>query len=105
MCRRPPSYTSSDTLLPYRRLFRSASFTDRLADCGEDGIDLAIRSGTLPDSGGMVARALGRQLMVVCASPAYVAKYGKPRTLRDLDSHHAVMYKRNGQIFPWTFHD
>src|SRR3546814_14105217 len=49
-----------------------ASFTDRLADFVEDGIDMAIRSGTLTDSGGMVARTLGRQLMVVCASPPSV---------------------------------
>lgn len=51
------------------RLRIEASFTDRQLDFADDGIDLAIRSGELPDSDWLVARRLGMQAMVLCAAP------------------------------------
>lgn len=76
-------------------------FTDRLVDFIDDGIDLAIRSGPLADSDAIVARRLGEQAMVVCASPAYLQGHGTPRDPADLAAHHGVVYLRGGRAFPW----
>lgn len=84
------------------------SFSDHLVDLAEGGHDLAIRNvasqnGHLGDQAGIIARRVARQHMVVCASPSYLKKRGKPRRIEDLDSHHAVLYSRAGRVRPWYF--
>jgi DNA-binding transcriptional LysR family regulator len=81
----------------------SLSLGDRLSDLAEDGHDLAIRTGRLPDSAGAVARLVARQRMIVCASPAYLAAHGEPADLEDLGRRHAVVYRRAGPAAPWLF--
>ncbi|KVT44703.1 LysR family transcriptional regulator [Burkholderia ubonensis] len=61
----------------------------RAADRADDAIDCSIRLGELPDSS-CVARRLGTLERVTCASPAYLARHGMPRTLDDLAAHRAV---------------
>ena len=46
------------------------SFNDRVVELIEDGFDMAIRNGTLANSGGLVARRIGDHRMALCASPA-----------------------------------
>ncbi|OCP15635.1 MULTISPECIES: LysR family transcriptional regulator [unclassified Ensifer] len=87
----------------YPRLELELSFGDRIVDLAEDGYDLAIRTGTLEDRSGLIARRLASHSMVVCASPSYVAKYGAPRQIDDLSGHHAVTYNRPGWVHPWLF--
>ncbi|WP_370601357.1 LysR substrate-binding domain-containing protein [Pseudomonas nitroreducens] len=84
------------------RLRVEGCFTDRLVDFIDDGIDLAIRSGPLPDSDMLVARPLGMQSMVLCASPAYRETHGTPQSLDELDHHHCVIYLRGGRAVPWS---
>lgn len=67
------------------------SSTDRLVDLVHEGFDCVIRAGTLRDSG-LIARPLGAFTNVNCASPAYLKKYGRPRTLKDLSRHRLVHY-------------
>jgi len=81
------------------------SFTDRPTDLIEDGFDLAIRIGNLPDSADLVARCLGRDTMVLCASPAYLARYGRPHSIDDIAQHQCLLYSRSGQAKPWRFVD
>ena len=88
------------------------SFNDRRVDLVEDGLDLAIRSGELADSGELVARPVGVQWMALCAAPAYLAERGRPGSVAELGAssstsslHEAVLYARDGQISPWRFHD
>ncbi|WP_164008619.1 LysR family transcriptional regulator [Pyxidicoccus trucidator] len=81
------------------------SFSDRVVDLIEDGYDLAIRVAPLADNAGLAARRLGVQEMVVCASPGYLRKHGRPRTLADLERHEGVVYGRNGVGKPWRFPD
>ena len=64
---------------------------DRRVDLLEDGIDAAIRAGTLPDSG-LIARALAPLQMVVCAAPAYLAAHGAPETPGDLAQHDCLEF-------------
>jgi len=79
------------------------SFSDRPVDLVEDGFDLAIRNGAIGDGAGLMTRTLARQRMTICASPAYLAAHGKPKTLGDLSAHHAVVYARAGRVSAWRF--
>lgn len=79
------------------------SFDDRLVDLAEDGHDLAIRTGSLADRAGVMARRVAHQCMAVCASPAYVERHGRPQRIEDLGRHHAVVYRRSGPVPPWLF--
>jgi len=67
------------------------SATDRLVDVVREGFDCVLRGGTPQDSS-LVARTLGAMRIVNCASPAYLARHGVPRTLQDLDAHALVHY-------------
>ena len=87
----------------YPTLELDLSFSDRFADLAEDGVDLAIRTGDLADKAGVIARRVARQRMVVCASPSYLDRHGRPRQLEDLNGHHAIVYRRSGRVRPWLF--
>lgn len=60
--------------------------SNRLADVVEEGLDAAVRIGPLKDVS-MVARPLKPLQMMMCASPAYLARHGTPRTPADLAGH------------------
>ncbi len=62
---------------------------DRLVDLVREGVDCALRSGTLRDSS-LVARRVGTVHEVVCASPDYLAAHGTPLHPDDLVRHQAV---------------
>ncbi|WP_136619102.1 MULTISPECIES: LysR family transcriptional regulator [Mesorhizobium] len=88
----------------YPMLELDLSLSDRFADLAEDGYDLAIRTGTLDDKAGMIARRVARQGMVVCAAPSYLQRHGEPRRIEDLADHQAIVYRRLGQVVqPWLF--
>jgi DNA-binding transcriptional LysR family regulator len=87
----------------YPDLDLEISLTDRIVDPIEEGIDLVVRIGDLRDSTVLVARRLGIQASVVCASPAYLAAHGQPESLDDLDRHTCIAFGRGGRIVPWTF--
>ncbi|RUU91811.1 LysR family transcriptional regulator [Mesorhizobium sp. M7A.F.Ca.MR.176.00.0.0] len=88
----------------YPMLELDLSLSDRFADLAEDGYDLAIRTGTLDDKAGVIARRVARQGMVVCAAPSYLRIHGEPRCIEDLADHHAIIYRRLGQVVqPWLF--
>lgn len=77
------------------------AFSDRLLDLREDGFDLAIRTGSLSDSQSMMARRVARQKMVICASPDYITRRGRPVSVSDLTEHEAVIYSRTRSPSPW----
>ncbi|WOS66733.1 LysR family transcriptional regulator [Sinorhizobium fredii] len=79
------------------------SFNDRLIDLAEDDHDLAIRTGTLADRAGLIARRVARQPMIVCAAPAYLEAHGRPKTVEELAQHKAVVYRRSGPVPRWLF--
>lgn len=79
------------------------SSTDRVINLVEEGIDCAIRVGTLVDSS-LVARPLGRLVLVNCASAGYLREFGFPAQPNDLlDGHWAVGYASpaSGREQPW----
>jgi DNA-binding transcriptional LysR family regulator len=75
---------------------------DRLVDLVEEGLDLAVRIGHLPDSD-LVARALARCSMVSCASPTYLKRQGLPRTPAELTHHSRIGYLGTVSTPPWMF--
>ena len=87
----------------YPGLELDISFSDRLLDLAEDGVDLAVRTGTLAPSPGIVARHLASQPMVACAAPAYLARAGRPATPGELAAHTGIAYRRSGPVPPWLF--
>ncbi|WP_274424884.1 LysR family transcriptional regulator [Chelativorans sp. YIM 93263] len=87
----------------YPALELDLSFNDHITDLAEDGYDLAIRTGSLQDKAGVIARRVAHQRMVVCASPAYLERHGRPQRIEDLERHHAVVYRRSGPAAPWLF--
>ncbi|USD67208.1 LysR family transcriptional regulator [Vibrio sp. SCSIO 43136] len=67
------------------------SLENRFVDLIDGGFDLVIRTGYLEDST-LIARHIIDSQWVVCASPSYIAKKGRPRTPQDLLSHNCLQY-------------
>ena len=77
--------------------------TSRSAELISDRIDVAVRLGPLPDSSMMTVR-LGEMRRVLCASPAYLDRRGRPRTPDDLAAHDAIeMPGADGRSRSWSF--
>lgn len=76
-------------------------FDDRVTNIVEEGIDLAIRIRTLPDST-LVARRLAAARMVLCASPDYLLKHGEPRHPDELREHQCLIYEYLSRYGTWS---
>lgn len=76
--------------------------TDRVVDLVEEGADLGIRLGTLPDSS-LVARKICDLERVVCASPAYLRRHGTPRRAEDLLAHNCLNISYSPALRRWPF--
>ncbi|WP_323696986.1 LysR family transcriptional regulator [Thiorhodovibrio litoralis] len=75
---------------------------DRRVNLVEEGFDLAIRIGELPDSS-LVVRRLGPCRHVVCATPEYLARHGVPQTPQQLTKHLALTYRYQDSPNEWRF--
>ncbi len=80
------------------------SVSDSLVDLIDEGGDLAVRTGPLPDST-LIARRIGSFERVVCASPAYLRHYGLPRTPRELLEHNCLVFATSDNARRWQFVD
>src|SRR5579863_5171 len=67
----------------------------------EDGFDLAIHSGDLPDST-LVARRFAQTMTILVATPQYVMRYGMPQSPEDLRRFPAVVFVERGFPQPWS---
>jgi len=75
---------------------------DRFVNLVEDGVDVAVRIGTLTDSS-LVARKLTSTRVLACASPAYLAEHGEPETPEDLAAHNCLLYSYLSTANVWRF--
>ena len=75
--------------------------TDRVVDLIEEGFDVAVRFGQLPEST-LIARKLSVLSAVLCASPAYIAKRGTPKTVDELEDHDKVLFAPTSRTTGWT---
>jgi len=78
--------------------------TDRVVDLIEDGFDVALRFGPMPEST-LIARRLSAVYLVACASPAYLDKRGVPRQIEDLDEHDHILFTPAHRNQTWTLHN
>jgi DNA-binding transcriptional LysR family regulator len=70
-----------------------------VVDIIDEGYDLAVRlHGALPDSS-LIAIKIAQRRMIVCASPAYLARCGHPKTPEELSSHNCLRLPN----MPWRF--
>jgi LysR family transcriptional regulator for bpeEF and oprC len=78
--------------------------SDRPVDLIEEGVDCAIRGGTLADSS-LIARRVGVLNFVTCATPGYLAKHGRPSHPSELVNHRCVNYfaAKTGKTYDWDF--
>lgn len=79
----------TDYLERYPEVSASCLFLDRVVNLLDEGIDVAIRIGDLPDSS-MQAIRVGQVRRVICAAPAYLAQHGIPSVPDDLYQHRII---------------
>jgi DNA-binding transcriptional LysR family regulator len=78
------------------------SLGDRFVDLLEEGFDLAIRVGQLPDSSLIARRLIGMQTGL-CASPAYLQHHSTPHRPQDLAGHDCLVYASSASRGEWRF--
>jgi DNA-binding transcriptional LysR family regulator len=76
---------------------------DRRVDAAADGFDAVIRHGAIEDSR-LVAWKLASSRRLLVASPKYLKRCGRPKSLADLEQHRAVYYVNRG-VADWRFVD
>jgi DNA-binding transcriptional LysR family regulator len=77
--------------------------TDRPVDIVEQGFDLAIRFGALPDTR-LNARRIMSNRRFLCASPAYLQRHGNPTALGELTRHRTILHRQNDDAYGvWRF--
>jgi DNA-binding transcriptional LysR family regulator len=76
--------------------------TNRYVDLVEEGFDLAIRTGALPDSF-LRSRHLGDSALVVAASPACLARWGVLRARRDFERLPCLVLGEETEAARWVF--
>nr|WP_240147901.1 LysR family transcriptional regulator [Luteibacter yeojuensis] len=102
-----PSIFGQEIVLPlvkellkqYPEIGVELDLSDRVVDIVAGGYDLAIRIAVLKDSD-LIARRLAANPRILCASPAYLAERGTPRTVPELHGHDCIMLTPIGK---WPF--
>ena len=80
----------------------SAQFMDRNVNLLEEGIDVGIRIGELPDSS-MRALRVGAVRLVLCASPSYLRQWGIPQQPEKLLEHTIIASSAGNNAAGWRF--
>lgn len=80
----------------------STVFVDRVTNLLEEGIDVGIRIGELPDSS-LRAIPVGQVRRVIVAAPSYIARHGAPATPQDLERHTIVATSGSSVPPDWRF--
>ena len=75
---------------------------DRQVDLVNEGIDVALRMGPMPDSS-MTGRRIAEGRRVVVATPAYLQRHGTPMSPGELAGHQAILYSGRPGWTSWTF--
>ncbi|MFQ3192976.1 MAG: DNA-binding transcriptional LysR family regulator [Paraglaciecola sp.] len=90
----------NDFMQQYPDIEVTAYLSNQQLDLVDESFDLAIRLGNLSDSS-LMAKKLTERANYVCASPAYLEKYGIPHSLSELNKHNCLLGTRDY----WHFSD
>lgn len=91
-----------DFLARHPRITIDFLVTNQAVDLLAENVDLALRVGQLPDSA-MVARRISTLTQVVCASPKYLIRHGRPLQPSDLRRHACLTLSHLPRANKWTF--
>ncbi|NYG31701.1 DNA-binding transcriptional LysR family regulator [Sphaerotilus montanus] len=91
-------------LQQYPEVDAQCLFLDRVVNVVEEGVDVAVRIGELPDSSLQAAR-VGRVRRVLVAAPAYLEAQGMPRRPEELARHAIVSASGVTPVSEWRFND
>jgi len=86
----------------YPKLELDIRVSGRFVDLVEDGIDVALRVGSLEDST-LIARRLMPCKFIVCLSPDYLKQHGAPDHPNELSEHNCLVYSQNPKPDTWVF--
>jgi DNA-binding transcriptional LysR family regulator len=86
----------------YPEVSADLRLSDRVINLVEDGVDLAVRIGHLPDST-LVARHVGQMRRIVVASPDYLKRRGEPKAPSALASHDTIQFGAMTAAPDWRF--
>jgi DNA-binding transcriptional LysR family regulator len=79
------------------------NLNDRSVDLVEEGFDVAVRLTAQVDLQTAVARQVGLLRHVLVATPAYLARHGRPQAIADLGKHHCLVFGDSRSGATWTF--
>jgi len=102
-----PSDIGRNLLLPWLSAFRREHpalslrvfLSDQMADFSRDPVDIAIRYGLNQDANYIALPLAPWNRRVVVASPAYLARHGRPRTPEDLQQHDCLLYLQHNRVY------
>ena len=93
-----------DYLQRYSEVHIELALNDRIVNLVDEGYDVAIRIGSLPDSS-LIARPLAPYRMIACASPDYLKAHGTPRSPEELAEHNCMGFIYSASQKHWQFID
>jgi DNA-binding transcriptional LysR family regulator len=94
----------TDYLRRYPDVDAHCVFVDRVVNLVDEGLDVAVRIGELPDSA-LKAVAVGRVRRLMVASPGYLAAHGRPERPEDLSAHTLIQPVGVSPYPEWRFAD
>jgi len=86
----------------YPEVSADLRLSDRVVNLVEEGVDLAVRIGHLPDST-LVARHVGEMRRIVVASPEYLRNHGEPKSPQAIASHETIQFGAMSAPPDWRF--
>src|ERR1700704_1907557 len=89
-------------LVRYPRITIDFLVTNRTIDLVSENVDIAMRTGKLPDSS-LIACKIIDLTQIVCASPAYIARHGRPIVPSDLARHRCLILNGIAEPTNWVF--
>lgn len=89
-------------LAAFPRVTARMLLVDRVVDLIEEGLDVSVRIGALPDSS-LLATRVGAIRQVTCASAAYLARRGVPSAPQELSDHDCISFTMLSPPDVWRF--
>ncbi|MGD1932356.1 MAG: LysR family transcriptional regulator [Leptolyngbyaceae cyanobacterium] len=92
-------------LKQYPQIAVELSLNDHDVDLAAEGVDVALRIGSLPDRANLIARPLFTDPLITCATPTYLEQAGYPHYPDDLEHYNCLNFRnrKTGRPMPWFF--